>query len=797
MNKFLVLLHFVLLCFSSLSAQIVDKSTVRGTVQSDAGEVLPAATVFLIADFQTQAIVAHAITDEKGAFVLEAPAGEYLLGVSFLGFEMHHSKVVLAGETLELGTVRLKEQTNELQTVVVRGEMMTVKSRPDGFIVNVKELRERSNDALDLLKRLPQISVKGTDLKVVGKKNVVVKIGNVLQRVSSEELASVLKSYDAGLIQQVEVLMQPPLRYDTDGNTAMIILHTSSVFKEYMGGIIGTELMYGENNNTRYGGYGSLLYNKKKLFLSFDPSANRNTTGMDEEAVYQYSNREYSVVTPSDGKSFYAGGRFNLQYEYADKKHFGLLVSLNRRKRDNEFQSYEQTTPASLGIPSVTNENKYLSRKPKFTATAYWENLLGKRHQVWTELSYYRLTDKSETGYSGVYEKANTPFFTYADNDRLRTAGWSFSHDYSFVLDKEKESLLETGIKALYSITDNDRNHTQWMEGTPAETFTQRNGIRLHEWLVSPYVSTTFRFTPQWWMRAGVRLSTTSSRLNEHGRSDNPYHTHTSFLPSFHVAYTPSASHKLSFTLNSSIKQPNFSHLNPFEWKVNRRIIEKGNPDLLPETHYNYDVTYTYKGVLSISGKIKQGRKRITSVSTMQGETIYRRTENAENSLFRGFTVDYYFDKLKWMNISFNAYYGKTTYTSLYDATRKRTSGKEWGAELYFDFTFNKARTFTGYLSGNYVGRKYTTLAVIEPDYEVGGGISYSMLKRRLAFSLAGISVVSASYRGVSERDGYRILFDNNYGFPTLYFSVSYKFSNAKSKSLRKSMTTREVEMRF
>ena len=55
--------------------------------------------------------------------------------------------------------------------------------------------------------------------------------GNVVQRVPASELSSVLKGFDAGLIDQVEVLMQPPLRYDPDGNTAMIILHTSSVFK--------------------------------------------------------------------------------------------------------------------------------------------------------------------------------------------------------------------------------------------------------------------------------------------------------------------------------------------------------------------------------------------------------------------------------------------------------------------------------------------------------------------------------------------------------------------------------------
>ena len=67
------------------------------------------------------------------------------------------------------------------------------------------------------------------------------------------------------------MLTQPPLRYDPDGDAAMIILHTSSVFKEYIGGTIGTEEMIGGKDNFRYGGYGSLLYNHSGLFVSIAP----------------------------------------------------------------------------------------------------------------------------------------------------------------------------------------------------------------------------------------------------------------------------------------------------------------------------------------------------------------------------------------------------------------------------------------------------------------------------------------------------------------------------------------------
>lgn len=46
-------------------------------------------------------------------------------------------------------------------------------------------MREKANDALDLLKYIPKIQIKAEQLKVIGKEKVLVKMGNVLQRVDA------------------------------------------------------------------------------------------------------------------------------------------------------------------------------------------------------------------------------------------------------------------------------------------------------------------------------------------------------------------------------------------------------------------------------------------------------------------------------------------------------------------------------------------------------------------------------------------------------------------------------------
>lgn len=82
--------------------------------------------------------------------------------------------------------------------------------------------------------------------------------------------------------------------------------------------------------------------------------------------------------------------------------------------------------------------------------------------------------------------------------------------------------------------------------------------------------------------------------------------------------------------------------------------------------------------------------------------------------------------------------------------------------------------------------------------FGVGVGTSCFLLDRRLSLSVAGINLLSSRYRGVSHHQGYIISFDNRYNYPTLYLSISYKFSNVKDASTsHPSRATQDIERRF
>lgn len=798
-NRILLSIVSLFLWAATLSSQST-QGIISGEIRDSRG-VLAGASVFLIRDMSTQEIVQHTISEHNGKFTLTAPVGAYTLGVSFIGYTLHAQQVQITADKTELGSITLEETAQELQMVVIRGKPVHVRTQPDGFIVNVKQMREKANDALDLLKLIPRVQIKGEQLSVIGKEKVLVKMGNVLQRVDASEMASVLKGYDAGLIDQVEVITQPPLRYDPNGNTALIILHTSSVFKEYMGGVVGTEEMWGGKENYRFGGYGSLLYNHRGLFGSIAPSINFNGSKYLEQQEYLAEHHVYKVHTPSFGRHNYKGLRGNFQYEYGDKDFMGLALSWNKKTYNNQFESRETMSVLGAAERIVDNQNTYKSGEPRFTATAYWETAFGKRgNQIWTDLSYFNLSNNSQTDYAGYELSVHTPFLAYTESNGLSTSGLNLNNDYSIYLDANRKYLLEAGIKGSWIFTTNYRAHDENRSlGTPIH---QKNNIRWNELIIVPYISSTLKFSKQWFMRLGMRYVGTKSHLQQIGKTTTVIPEVSRYddvlLPTLHASYTPTTRHQVVLTFNSSIERPKFKDLNPFEWQINEHSFYRGNKDLHPQQYYTTSLGYTFMNALSFRGRMKRCVGMITALSTMQGNKIYTQVENAQNSLFFSIEAGYYFDRLSWMSASIDGYYGRNKYTSTSQSFLSNTQGNEWGVSGYIDFTFNKIRTWTGYLSAEYTGRKYTTVATIEPQYDLGVGMSYFLLDRRLSISVAGLNLLSSRHKGISHRQGYSISFNNRYNYPTLYLSISYKFSNGKDKSTsRPSRSTQDIERRF
>lgn len=125
-HSFTLILAF--LCSFSAAAQ----KFVSGKVQDTQSAPIAYATVSLLQTDST--LITGAITDEQGDFMLSAPAGKYLLKVSYIGYRTICRKVQSGDENLLL---TLSEESKQLGEVEVKAKKQLIERQFDKIVLNV------------------------------------------------------------------------------------------------------------------------------------------------------------------------------------------------------------------------------------------------------------------------------------------------------------------------------------------------------------------------------------------------------------------------------------------------------------------------------------------------------------------------------------------------------------------------------------------------------------------------------------------------------------------------------------
>lgn len=771
---------------------------ITGIVLDSAEQPIAYASVYAIEKLtEGEAIREGTATSPDGTFRLAYSSAANELLVSCLGYKSHRTALSAIAENAHLRIV-LPEDLTEIQSVVVQGKAVRVKNLADGFRVDVRALRESRGNALDLLNGLPNIVVQNEELKVVGKKNIILKIGNTEQRVPASELAQVLKGYDAKLIESVEVLLNPPARYNRDGNTALITLEMIPAFKRYMGGVVGSEGMLGLMNY-RYGGYSTLIFNRERFSFFINPAFNRSMTTHREFGMHASQDQRRTTEDTSSGHANAPYLRLGTQYDYSKNGHIGLIANYNGDLYDSKFAPVETFYKTGFQEADAISRaiNTHKNTTHKVNVVGYFEQRLSERGaKMWMDASYFTYMGGAKADFSADFQKngmTSPGYFTYHDDDAVSTHGAASNLDFYIPVLDEGKFIVECGSAFTWNSTLNERNRQQ--KGLDA----QENAFRYEEGILAPYLSGSIRLSTQAQLRAGVRIPITLHRSAERTADSLLAGHYTHYLPFLHLSYSPSQAHRLSLAFNSEITRPGFQKVNPFVWYTSKTSNRAGNPYVRPEMLYRTDLNYTFQGVLTIGARLDFELSKIGDYTLFlpEEQLISTRVENVQNARFLGGTASYYFDRLWWLQSSINLYAGHKVAVSKISTLPPRVEGLSWGGSCYVSFSFNRARTFTGFAMGNFTGRERRATSTVDPQYSLMAGLSYSMLKRSLNVSLACMNIISSPFRGMRDDGTTRFEFDNRYTFPTAYLSISYRFGKVQAKRPRRELSNSQSDNRF
>jgi iron complex outermembrane recepter protein len=324
--------------FFDAGHSLLASQTIQGQLVDEERDVyIDFANVSLL-NTADSSLVTGATTDFEGRFSLQAGPGEYLLRVSFLGYETHWDRITVESGDKDLGKIPMREAGEMLTEVSVEAAALMFRSDIDKRVYDVENtIAASGGSAIQLLETLPSIQVDDEgQINLRGSSNLLIYINGQPTNLTADDTESVLEQFPANAIKSVEVITNPSARYDAEGVGGIInIILNESDLQGFNGQIslgVGTGHKYngGVNLNYRTNGFNfSLGYNYQyRERWEFSESYRESFTGQ----VSPILDQEYNTTNWDQSHLIRPG----IEYRFNDYSSINLTSSINARSRDRE-----------------------------------------------------------------------------------------------------------------------------------------------------------------------------------------------------------------------------------------------------------------------------------------------------------------------------------------------------------------------------------------------------------------------------------------------------------------------------
>jgi len=228
MKRVITLVTLVFAIFLSLNvlADTAKPFNITGkVVDNDTGEALEYATVSLF-NRADSTFVAGIITNALGIFNLEAGEGRYYLTIQFIGYQTKTLNVTVKKDTgdVNLGKINLFPDAALLDEVEVIAEKSTMSMTLDKRVFNVgKDLSSTAGNAIEVLENIPSVTVDVEgNVSLRGDDGVQILVDGKVSGLIGLSTQDALRNLQADMIERIEVVTNPSVRYDAEGSAGII-----------------------------------------------------------------------------------------------------------------------------------------------------------------------------------------------------------------------------------------------------------------------------------------------------------------------------------------------------------------------------------------------------------------------------------------------------------------------------------------------------------------------------------------------------------------------------------------------
>lgn len=738
-NLFIIIL--VTVSFVS-RAQNKTGNKLTGRVGATNQPALSAATITLL-KAKDSSVVKMSVSDQEGRYSFDnPPQGRYLIVVSAVGYEKQYSApftISPENTQVELQPVMLVQRTKDLKAVTVSARKPLVEQKIDRMVVNVDAFISNTGaNALEALEKSPGIQVdKDGNISLKGKQNVVVLIDGRPAYLSGADLANMLKGMQASQLEQIEIMTNPPARFDASGNAGVINIKTKkNKIKGFNGNVSAgvSQGVYFKTNESL-----SMNYRNGRVNLFSNYSFSRNNNFQQLEIFRRYKNDDGSTNAIFEQVAYMKRRNMNnnlkmgMDYYVTNKTTLGVVVSgfYNPESSNNTNTSYLQDPNYTLD--SIATAGSHIK--------GTWKNAsvnLNMRHQF--DSAGRELT--ADLDYI-VYDNENNQHFvntTFEPNwikryeEELKgvlpvTVNiYSAKMDYTHPL---KNGRVEAGWKTSYVETENKANYLLYNGGEWMTDFEKTNYFDYNENINAAYLSLNKQITKKWGLQTGLRFENTNYKGHQYGnpqKGDSSFkRTYNSWFPTVYISYAANEHNQFGINYGRRIDRPGYQSLNPFMFFIDKFTYEAGNPYLKPQYSNNFELTHIYKGKLTTTLNYSITENLFNETFDQSGyATIVRRgnigrRENAGVSVNANVPVTNWLTSILYTNYNYTRYSGQ-----LYGEELKVEAGT---LLISLNNQFNFKKGWGAELSGWYRSKGVEGQILIMPMGQLAAGISKQVLK--------------------------------------------------------------------
>ena len=692
------------------------------------------------------------LSDGQGNFSVSGLlAGTYQLTVQLVGYHpIKLDSILLPGSLTDnqLGIIPMQSAENGLQEVVVTADKSLVEEKDGKIIYSVGESALNSgSNASDMLRNMPMLNAQADgSIMLMGRVPLILMDEKPLN-VSGQQLADLLESLPASVIEKVEVMQRPPPEYASyPGGVINIVTKKGRVgrFEKisvsgasrgegsayatygYRSGKWSVNAVAGANTTVSLGsgwGHRSNMYPDSTNFLHTQSSYKNRSLSPSARFQAEYSPNKYRTF------SFVYQGNWN----YADNHSSILYTNINRFEKPYKASTRNNTYQGDGYGHGLSGSYQWTGKRPAeklqlFTGVQLNKNysdrdffqqfLTGELMPTGADTTQWQVTDQyTQSGYTNLF--------------------------YNRPLDDSGKHIFTSGITLSSSTVHNVLNsgYLRKADLTDVSLDKLSNDFLFRQQIVTARMGWIWSWKNNWKLVTAVQMEYTANGFTfQKGNATDVKNDYVRWLPSFSLRKEISRKVNTALGFRETIRRPGIAEMNPSIDYADPFNIKFGNPFLQAQLTDMFDWNISYHiPKISFSGTLgyNQVKNIFQSIRTLADSgrtfTTFQNIANQQEyqiNLWSGITISKKFR----MNLS-------TGYTyQQYSETQKNLYKYRDGGSFYVGLNYSCALDALTLLEANNRFANWATpQGTSRSNINMSIGIQRKMWHKQLTVGLLAI----------------------------------------------------------